>query len=333
MKKILLLTLSLQIFLSSAVWGETPADQESAKPALKVNGEIVTVGELDSVVKRQPAFAFYSKMGKADPSLINDFRWNETQGVIDRKLLEQEIKKSGIIGDAELSQIVEKRIESDFGGQSRLNELMAKLGSNPASFTNEFKNQVRVQTYAERAIAPQVTVSPEEIKKAIESNPQQFEVKLAVRARHILVKSEPAGSDGKELSEARSKIDTIYAKAKLPGSDFGALAKEYSACPSASKGGDLGFFETGAMVPEFEKAAFALKPGEMSEPIKTQFGYHIIKVEERREPSPTANEDKARATIRQNKINLKMTEKIAELKKTASIEILLPPRKQAAANK
>ncbi len=87
-----------------------------------------------------------------------------------------------------------------------------------------------------------------------------------VRARHILVKTE---------DEAFQVLYDVQ-----HGKDFGAVAAEKSLCPSKKRGGDLGWFGRGQMVKEFETAAFALKPGEVSRPVKTQFGWHIIKVEE-----------------------------------------------------
>jgi peptidyl-prolyl cis-trans isomerase C len=89
-----------------------------------------------------------------------------------------------------------------------------------------------------------------------------------VRASHLLV-------DTKEKAEALKKEI-------LAGKDFGVAAKEVSICPSGNNGGDLGFFGQGKMVPEFEHAAFAMNVGEVSEPIETQFGWHLIKVTDKR---------------------------------------------------
>ncbi len=87
-----------------------------------------------------------------------------------------------------------------------------------------------------------------------------------VKARHILVKTEDIA------------LEALYEVQH--GKDFGEVAKARSTCPSGKSGGDLGWFGRGQMVKEFETAAFALRPGEISRPIKTQFGWHIIKVEE-----------------------------------------------------
>jgi peptidyl-prolyl cis-trans isomerase C len=107
------------------------------------------------------------------------------------------------------------------------------------------------------------------------ANPARFEHLDQVHVRHILI----AGAE----PESKAKADELLAQLKK-GADFAELAKENSADKgSGAKGGDLGFFEPGRMVPEFDKVAFALKTsGELSEPVKTQFGYHILRLEERR---------------------------------------------------
>lgn len=99
------------------------------------------------------------------------------------------------------------------------------------------------------------------------SNTQAAEIK-EVRASHILVPTE------KDAIKIRKEI--------VDGKDFGAAAREYSTCPSSRNGGDLGWFSKGMMVPEFEKVAFETPEGQISQPVKTQFGWHLIKVIGRR---------------------------------------------------
>ncbi|MBQ3346713.1 MAG: peptidylprolyl isomerase [Synergistaceae bacterium] len=119
-----------------------------------------------------------------------------------------------------------------------------------------------------------LTVSDDEARKFYDENPGMFKNPERVHARHILV------SGDETLAKVQAELKA--------GKSFDVVAKEYSIDPgSAANGGDLGEFPRGMMVPEFEKAAFELKnPGDVSEPVKTQFGWHIIKLEERIPESP-----------------------------------------------
>ena len=113
------------------------------------------------------------------------------------------------------------------------------------------------------------------------ANPDKFMTPEQVRVRHILIDARSC--------DAEKQIAQLLEQARAPGADFAVLAQRYSQDPgSAKRGGDLGFFERGKMAPEFDKAAFALtKPGEVSDVVRTQFGFHIIRLEERR---PAARE-------------------------------------------
>lgn len=149
-----------------------------------------------------------------------------------------------------------------------------------------------------------ITVTDEEVKAFYETNPQHFEKGAAVSAKHILVAEE---------QNCQEILDAIVKGEK----EFEAAAKEYSTCPSGANGGDLGEFGKGQMVKEFEEAAFAAEIGEVVGPVKTQFGYHLIKVEKKSDASviPFAEvEEKIRRTVLQQKQNLAYTEKVEELK-------------------
>lgn len=118
----------------------------------------------------------------------------------------------------------------------------------------------------------------------------RFATPEEVRARHILVKLPPDGGDEAKAA-ARREADDVLAQVRA-GGDFAALAKEHSGDPgSAAKGGDLGFFPRERMAPAFENAAFGLDPGQVSDVVETPFGYHVIKVEERRAGGPKPLDD------------------------------------------
>ncbi len=171
-------------------------------------------------------------------------------------------------------------------------------------------------TYVEDQV--QGKVSDEDIKARYEKDIASYTPPEEVHARHILVKTE---------EEANAILKQL-----ADGGNFEAIAKEKSEDPgSKGNGGDLGFFAKGQMVPEFEAEAFALKPGETSaKPIKTQFGYHIIKVEERRtQPVPTL--DQVREQVIQMVQRDKYQETLAKMRGEAKIEILTPAAPAAPA--
>ena len=125
-----------------------------------------------------------------------------------------------------------------------------------------------------------VTVAEDEISDFYELNPAGFREPEQVKARHILFKVPPGASESADNS-AKEKALAILEEAKK-GKDFAALARKHSEGPSASQGGDLGYFSRGQMVKPFEEVAFSLKKGEIGGPVKTQFGWHLIKVDDRK---------------------------------------------------
>lgn len=152
------------------------------------------------------------------------------------------------------------------------------------------------------------TITDEEVKARYDKEIAAMEKRFEVHARHILVKT-------KEEAEAIIKeLDG--------GSDFAEVAKEKSTGPTGPKGGDLGFFAKGQMVPEFETAAFALKDGEYTrEPVQTQFGWHVIKREEGREQEPPAF-DAVKDQVRQIVLREKYAEIVKSAREGIEIEVL-----------
>ncbi|SHJ42463.1 peptidyl-prolyl cis-trans isomerase C [Dethiosulfatibacter aminovorans DSM 17477] len=168
-----------------------------------------------------------------------------------------------------------------------------------------------LQRYAVESIIAGVSASDEDAKTYYESNSAQFEKAAEVSARHILVDDEEKIKDVKEEIEG--------------GLDFAEAATKYSSCPSKQAGGTLGSFSKGKMVPEFEEAAFNLEIGQLSEPVKTQFGYHLIMVDSKTEAG-TMSFEEVKDGIKQNLLNQKQFEaynnKVAELKAKYTVEIL-----------
>jgi peptidyl-prolyl cis-trans isomerase C len=143
------------------------------------------------------------------------------------------------------------------------------------------------------------------MKKVYQEAAKQIEGEQEVHARHILVETE----DEAKAIEAELK----------KGADFAELAKKKSKDPGASDGGDLGFFTKDQMVPEFSAAAFSLEPGKISDPVKTQFGWHIIKVEEKRNRK-APDFDQVKSQIETYVTRKAQAEYVAKLRETAKVE-------------
>jgi peptidyl-prolyl cis-trans isomerase D len=127
----------------------------------------------------------------------------------------------------------------------------------------------------------EVSVKDQQVEDYYEDNEEMFRKEKEVRARHILFRLDRNAQEEEE-KKVREKATMVLEKARK-GDDFANLAKQYSEGPTAPKGGDLGYFSRGRMAKPFEEASFKLKQGEISELVRTQYGYHIIKVEEIKE--------------------------------------------------
>jgi len=186
------------------------------------------------------------------------------------------------------------------------------------------RRDLMISQYVETTFAAKANVSETEIRAFYDKNPDKFKRDETVKASHILIGVDD-NATADEKKAAREKAEKLH-KEVVGGADFAAVAKENSTCPSAPQGGDLGSFGKGQMVPAFEKAAFALKPGEISPVVETQFGFHIIKLTEKN-PATTVDYKDAKAKIegflKGQKANEAIQKYLMETKKTAKIEILL----------
>ena len=162
---------------------------------------------------------------------------------------------------------------------------------------------------AATGIMNQVTVAEKEVKAYFDANPAQFASKEQVKAKHILVDEEAmAQKIAGELEEGKA---------------FEEAAREYSTCPSKENGGDLGYFGRGQMVPEFEKAAFEGAVGELIGPVKTQFGYHLIQIDDKKEEKAadfSAIKDQLADTLLQQKKQTVYMETVKELEEKYGVE-------------
>jgi len=193
-----------------------------------------------------------------------------------------------------------------------------------ATLKVQIKQRLAIQKLIDKQIADKIVITAVESKQYYTANPQLFKQSGEIRASHILIKLDPSADDAKK-AEALTKIKLIQQKLRN-GEDFAELAKTSSEGPSSVKGGDLGFFKRGNMVKPFEDAAFALEPNEVSEIVQTRFGYHIIKVVEKK-PERTIGYEEIQKRLEEHLKQKKVQEEVGlyliELRKTAEIEKLI----------
>ncbi len=166
-------------------------------------------------------------------------------------------------------------------------ELKAFYTANQARYTNSIpeKRQIKYFVLNEKNFADKATVDPAEIQRAYSANQNAYRIQERVKVRHILIETPKPGADGKvdqkAIDEARAKAQDVLKQAKAT-SDWTELAKKYSGDPgSKDKGGELGWLTRGQTVAEFDKTAFAQSKGQISDPVQTSFGFHIIQTEEK----------------------------------------------------
>ena len=204
---------------------------------------------------------------------VSDF--NRMLGLLDTEK-QKVIESNPQLKEPVLTQFVQGIVVSELArekGFNKLPEVKAQI--------EFFENNLLASLYIKQEVIGKISIPEEELKKYYDSNKDEFKTPEMVRVRHILVKVDESAPE-KDKKAAKKKAENILKKIKS-GEDFAKLAGEVSDDPgSKQKGGELGFFSRDRMVKPFEDAAFALKPGEVSGLVKTQYGYHIIKAEEKK---------------------------------------------------
>jgi peptidyl-prolyl cis-trans isomerase C len=258
---------------------ETPKPVPAVLPQVlaKIGDQPVGREELEKAVKDAEARA-----GKTVPPTERDAVY---RGLLDRvilfRLLASEAKVRGVtVTPQEVTDRI-AQIKQQFPNEAEFLKELTKRHTTMAQLQEEQQRDLLHAKTIEAEVAPRLAVTEQELDAFYKSNPDQFKEQEAVRASHILFGvAKDAAPAAKEA--ARTEAEGVLKRAKA-GEDFAALAKQYSKDPgSAAVGGDLNFFPKGQMVPAFDAAAFALKTGEISNLIETEFGFHIIKLTDKR---------------------------------------------------
>jgi len=257
----------------------------SAQTLVTVNGVKISQEDVD----RELMNATQGRFNQVPADKQAQFRKQVLQQLITKELIFDDAKKTGVLKSKDFKEEfakIKKRIEKDLA----------------------------IQVWQKREL-DKIKVSNKELRSYYNKNKEEFDEKESVHARHILVKTE---AEAKNIESELSSLKGDALKAK-----FIELAKAKSTGPSGPKGGDLGYFAKGQMVPAFNDKVFSMKVGEVSDPVKTQFGYHIIYLEDKKAKKTRAfSEVKAfiEQRLKMEKFKNVMKKKMEKLNKKANIK-------------
>lgn len=263
-----------------------------------------------------------ARMGAPPPPASEDFYRAMVDQLIGSRLLLAEAKKRGLMpAPAEVRAGLE-RLKSQ--NPQELARQMAAQGITEKALVADMTQSLAIQKLIEAEVKPDVKVSDEEARRFYEQNPERMKRPPQLRVRHILVAS-PQGAPAAQKQAARQKAEGLLAQIK-GGGDFAAIARESSDdTGSKNDGGLLPWFSRGEMVPQFERAALALKPGETSGVVESPFGFHVLRLEDQR-PAAAIPYEEAKPQIEQflsrQQARELLDRRVAALRKAAKVEVL-----------
>ena len=299
------------------------AEAQISNHAMTVNGEGVSRAFVQAQVDALINERGMNYGGITQPDAYKRFQREIVEQLIAQALLWQEAdRRDFVVGDAAVDVRLEE-IRSEFDSPLAFQFKMEEGGFTEDAFREDVRRKLSVQRMITDGIVPGISISDDELEEFYNANLEQMRRLPEVHARHILIT--PESSEPEVIAAARLEIEAILAEIH-DGADFVALAKTRSQGPSAPRGGDLGYFGPGKMVPPFERAAFALQPGEISEVVQTQFGYHVIRVEDRRGGETVPLEeaaDQIRSYLGQQALQNAVEVLVTKLRDDGDVEIFL----------
>jgi peptidyl-prolyl cis-trans isomerase C len=310
----------------AATSGQTPPPPAKPLPAqlpdvlARVNGEAVMKADFDRLIKNMELRA-----NQPIPAERRDDLYRKAlDELVTYTVLSQETRARKVnVTDADVDGSIQQ-MRSQFPSEDAFKKALEARGMSLDKLKADTRIDISINKMVEAEVSTQPPPSDAQIRDFYDKNPDKFKQDETVRASHILFKVDEnadAATKKKAMDEAQSVL-----KQARGGADFAELAKKHTAYGSAQQGGDLNFFTKGEMVPPFDQAAFAMKPGEISDVVTTQFGYHIIKVTDRR-PASTVPFEQVSGRIKEFLTEQQKQQKaeafIQSLKQKAKIEVLV----------
>ncbi|MBZ5590223.1 MAG: peptidylprolyl isomerase [Acidobacteriia bacterium] len=287
----------------------------AAKPVLQVNDTQLTDVDL-KLAERVVTMQMQSQAQGAQPN----------QEIVTRHALDQLIGRTVLLQAAHEAKITADPVQvaatldqqRTRRGAEAFQKYLTDAGLTEQEFTSRIEEQMVIRKFAETVLAGKINVTETDAKTFYDSNAAKFEHPEELKIRTILLKAEP-NADEKQAAAAKERAEVTRRRVTL-GEDMAKVASEVSDDPSKARGGDVGWVRKGMLLPELEPAVWALKPGQLSEVLKSKYGYHIFKVEDHRVPG----------RISFDEVKARLTETIKNEKLGAAIEVLVRERSKKA---
>lgn len=320
-------TLHIALVALAALLCALPAWAEVVdKVAAVVNGEIIALSE----VQQRAAPELINANRQTDAKKRGELRQRAITAALDQligeKLLEKEMEELGLsVSEQEAELAIEDMRKQNGMEPEQFEQALRQEGYSVTQYKAFMRKHLRQLKLVNLKVRSKVKVNEKDLRAEYEKWARSEQSDPEVHARHILVKVSP-DAPKEEVEQARARAAALAEEARRPGADFAELAKQKSEGPSKDDGGDLGFFRRGVMVPEFDRVAFSLPEGGVSEPIKTRFGWHVIKVEEKRSVDTKPFEEmkaQLQEKIMREQLERYTAQYVKELRAQASVEMKL----------
>lgn len=286
----------------------------------RVNGTVIYRKSVREVV--QGALALTDS--QPDAKTIGNLAREALDSLIALELLYQESQTRGTTVSAAAVDEDIARTKSRFPDARSFDALLKARGMTEADLRRDTQKTLAVNRFLESSVWKDISITPQQVKDFYDRNREDFKHGAQIRVSHILIRV-PDGASAADRASARQQATALLDRLKA-GADFGDVARANTQdANSAALGGDLGYIDKGDMDPAFEKAAFALSPGQLSGVVSTPYGFHIIKMTGRRDAgyeSLADVQDRIKAALEKRARQQREADFVAELRKKAKVELL-----------
>lgn len=247
--------------------------------AAVVNNEVITLSEVEQKVEPELA---RQRVPLAERAKVRDqLRKTALDNLIGEKLLSAEVKQQQIeVTSQEVDAGIEDVQKQNGMTPEQFRTELVSAGYTEQGYRDFMRDHMARMRLLQMKVRSQMKITEEDLRAEYAKYAKESAKDVELKARHILITVGPHVTDA-AVEKARLRAEELAAEARKPGVDFAELAKAKSEGSSAADGGDLGTFRRGVMMPAFERVAFELEEGQISDPVRTQFGFHVIKVEQR----------------------------------------------------